>query len=171
MSQENNSITYLEENEALPELPAGLKLIVIARKGLVPEGKGITVIASDNPRKDFYLVINEFFTRREAHVIHPTSVIRDGAEIGINVNIGRNTFIDDGVKIGNNTYIGSNVVLFGKILLGNDCVIKDGAIIGAGLSICRSSAPSRFPRKSGLVPMQLLNVLFLALQKSVAMSK
>jgi len=131
MSQENNSITYLEENEALPELPAGLKLIVIARKGLVPEGKGITVIASDNPRKDFYLVINEFFTRREAHVIHPTSVIRDGAEIGINVNIGRNTFIDDGVKIGNNTYIGSNVVLFGKILLGNDCVIKDGAIIGA----------------------------------------
>jgi UDP-3-O-[3-hydroxymyristoyl] glucosamine N-acyltransferase len=131
ISPENNTITYLEENVALPELSAGLKLIVIARKGLVPEGKGITVIVSDNPRKDFYLVVNEFFTKREAHDIHPTAAIRDGAEIGINVNIGRNTFVDDGVKIGNNTYIGSNVVLSGKILLGNDCVVKDGAIIGA----------------------------------------
>lgn len=131
LSPENDSLTYLEENVALPQLSAGLKLIVIARKGLVPEGKGITVIISDNPRKDFYLVVNEFFTKREAHVIHPTAVIKDGAEIGVNVNIGRNTFVDDDVKIGNNTYVGSNVVLSGKILLGNDCVIKDGAIIGA----------------------------------------
>lgn len=130
-SPENNSITYLEEMEALPQLPAGLKLIVIARKGLIPEDNGITVIFSDNPQKDFYLIVNEFFTKREAHVVHSTAVIKDGAEIGVNVNIGRNTFVDDGVKIGNNTYVGSNVVLSGKILLGNDCVIKDGAIIGA----------------------------------------
>lgn len=131
LAPENNSITYLEGNEALPQLAAGLKLIVIARKGLVAAGKGITVIISDNPQKDFYLVVNEFFTKREAHVVHPTAVIKEGSEIGVNVNIGRNTFVDDGVKIGNNTYVGSNVVLSGKILLGNDCVIKDGAIIGA----------------------------------------
>ncbi len=131
LSPENNSITYLEENEALPQLPVGLNLVVITREGLVPEGKGITVIFSDNPQKDFYLVVNEFFTKREVHVIQPTAVIKNGAEIGVNVNIGRNTFVDNGVKIGNNTYIGSNVVLSGKIQLGNDCVIKDGAIIGA----------------------------------------
>lgn len=131
LSPENNSITYLEGNEALPQLSAGLKLILIARKGLVPTGQGITVIISDNPKKDFYLVVNEFFTRRESHFVNSTATIKDGAEIGVNVNIGRNTFVDDDVKIGNNTYIGSNVVISGKVLLGNDCIIKDGAVIGS----------------------------------------
>lgn len=131
LSPENNSITYLEGKETLPQLSEGWKLIVIARKGLVPEGKGITVIISDNPQRDFYLVVNEFFTKRESHSIHPAAVIKNGAKVGVNVNIGRNSFVDADVKIGNNTYIGSNVVLSGKVLLGNDCVIKDGAIIGA----------------------------------------
>lgn len=66
LSPENNSITYLEGNDTLPQLPAGLKLIVITKKGFVPEGDGITIITSENPKKDFYLVINEFFTKRES---------------------------------------------------------------------------------------------------------
>lgn len=131
LSPENNSITYLEGNDSLPQLPAGLKLIVIAGRGLVPASEGITVIISNSPQKDFYLVINEFFTKRESHFVDPTAVIKQGAKIGVNVNIGRNTLIDAEVKIGNNTYIGSNVVLSGNVVLGNDCVIKDGAVIGA----------------------------------------
>lgn len=130
LSPENNSITYLEPGTALAELPEGLKLIVIG-KGFVPDKKGITVINSNNPQKDFYLIVNEFFTRREAHVVHPTSMVKERAGIGINVNIGRNSFVDDDVIIGNNTYIGNNVVLSGKVLLGNNCIIKDGAIIGS----------------------------------------
>lgn len=144
LSPENNSITYLEDNKALPQLPNGLKLIVIARKDMTPENTGITVIISDNPQKDFYLVVNEFFTKQEPHVVHPTAVIMEGAEIGVHVNIGRNTFVDKGVKIGNNTYVGSNVVLSGKILIGNNCVIKDGAIIGTdGYAFARAECQNR----------------------------
>jgi len=130
LSPENNSVTYLEPGSTLPELPDGLKLIVIG-KGFVSDKKGITAINSNDAKKDFYLIVNEFFTRREAHVVHPTATVKERAKIGINVNIGLNSFVDNDVIIGNNTYIGNNVVLSGKVLLGNDCVIKDGAIIGS----------------------------------------
>ena len=49
--------------------------------------------------------------------------------IGKNVNIGANSFLDKDVKIGKNSVILNNVVITGKVKIGSDCVIKSNSTI------------------------------------------
>ena len=106
-------------------------IVVIANENAISKKENITIIVSQNPRKDFYKIVNEFFVQGIPHRIDPAAIIKQGARIGMNVHVGRHTVIDDGVVIGNNTYIGNNVIISGCVSIGTGCIIKDGAIIGS----------------------------------------
>ena len=62
--------------------------------------------------------------------IHPTALIADGAEIGLNVSIGPYSIIGEHVQIGQGTVVGSHVVIDGWTTIGECNEIATGAIIG-----------------------------------------
>ena len=62
--------------------------------------------------------------------IHDTAVIRTGARIGKNVQIGAQAVIGENVIIDEGTKIGPHVVITGWTSIGKECVIFQGASIG-----------------------------------------
>jgi len=91
----------------------------------------ISKIISDNPRFDFQKVLNKFFVIKNKNEIHSTAIIQNPKNLGKNVNVGANTFIEKDVKIGNNTTILNNVVITGEVIIGSNCVIKSNSTIGS----------------------------------------
>jgi len=63
--------------------------------------------------------------------IHPTAVIADGAELGVDVSIGPYTVVGPDVKIGDRTRVGPQVVLDGVTTIGADNNIVGQASLGA----------------------------------------
>lgn len=57
-------------------------------------------------------------------VIHPTSIVEDGASIGHNVVIGPFCVINSGAKIGNNCTIGSYCEISNDVTIGDNTVVK-----------------------------------------------
>jgi UDP-3-O-[3-hydroxymyristoyl] glucosamine N-acyltransferase len=127
----DNVLCFCEE--FTPELFAAIDnhIAVITQENAIGAKENITIIASKNPRKDFYKIVNEFFVQGIPHRVDPSAIIKPGARIGMNVHIGKNAIIDDGVIIGNNSYIGNNTIISGCVNIGSGCIIKDGAIIGS----------------------------------------
>ena len=131
----DNSISYIE-NLSLEELyKIEKKSIVLTNsfslnnvdiKKIIPE-----IIFSNDPERDFYLIIKEFFIENNVYKISEFSRVSKNANIGINVNIDEGTIISDNVEIGNNTYIGKNVIVKENVKIGNNCYLKDGSIIGS----------------------------------------
>lgn len=62
--------------------------------------------------------------------IHPSSIIEDGAELGLNVDIGPFCHIGPKVKLGDNVQVMSHVVIQGNTTIGSDSVIFPGAVLG-----------------------------------------
>jgi len=62
--------------------------------------------------------------------IHPTAIVSDKAEIGINVEIGPFTVIEDGVKIGDYTKIENHVHIKKGTIIGSSCHIHTGSVLG-----------------------------------------
>lgn len=88
-------------------------------------------LISKNPRVDFQVIINEFFTQNEfSSGIHKKAIIEKKAKIGKAVYIGANSYIGNGVTIGEGTKILQNVVILGKTVIGKDCRIKSNSTIG-----------------------------------------
>ena len=88
-------------------------------------------IISKNPRFDFQKISNKFFVIKKQNYIHSTSIIENPKNLGKNVNVGSNTFIEKNVKVGKNTIILSNVVITGEVIIGSNCVIKSNTTIGS----------------------------------------
>jgi len=63
--------------------------------------------------------------------IHPTAVIAEGAELGVDVRVGPYTIIGPAVRIGDRTTIGPQVVIDGVTRIGEDNVIVGQASLGA----------------------------------------
>lgn len=93
---------------------------------VVPE-----IILTDNPERDFYLIVKEFFTEMESFSIHPSVVLDASRAVGVNVNIGEGCKIGKNVTIGDNTYIGKNVIINDNVSIGRSCYLKDSSIIGS----------------------------------------
>ena len=62
--------------------------------------------------------------------IHPTAIVKDGAELGENVYIGPYCIIDENVKIGNNTRLTSHVVIQGHTTIGENNEFHQFSSIG-----------------------------------------
>lgn len=62
--------------------------------------------------------------------IHPTAIVSDKAELGVNVKVGPFSIIEDNVKIGDNTEISSNVKIKNFTTIGENCNISEGVVIG-----------------------------------------
>lgn len=62
--------------------------------------------------------------------IHPTAVVAQGAQLGVDVEVGPHTFIGPKVVIGDRTRVGPQVVIDGVTILGADNVIVGQASLG-----------------------------------------
>ena len=63
--------------------------------------------------------------------IHPTAIVDDGAQIGVDVEIGPYAVIGSGADIGDRCRIQAHAVIEGSVKMGADNLIGYGAIIGA----------------------------------------
>ena len=62
--------------------------------------------------------------------IHPTAVIHDGAELGVDVQIGPYTVVGPGARVGDRTRVGPQVVIDGVTQIGEENVIVGQANLG-----------------------------------------
>ena len=112
--------------------------------------RGIAWMAASEPRLLFAKAIALFYQPfKPSPGIHPTAVIADSAEIGLEVSIGPHVVIQEQVKIGEHVTIHANVVIYPNVQIGDrtllhanctvhertqigaDCVIHSGAVIGS----------------------------------------
>jgi len=63
-------------------------------------------------------------------LIHPTSFVHPGAEIGEDVEIGPNCIIESDVRIGDGTKIEPNVIIKQYTTVGRECVIGASTVLG-----------------------------------------
>jgi UDP-N-acetylglucosamine acyltransferase len=63
--------------------------------------------------------------------IHPTAIVDDGAQIGVEVEIGPCAVIGSGAVIGDRCRIQAHAVIEGSVKMGADNLVGYGAIIGA----------------------------------------
>ena len=63
-------------------------------------------------------------------MIHPTAIIAENVELGINVKIGPFSIIERDVKIGDNCIIGNNVTIACDTIIGEKCKIFHSSSIG-----------------------------------------
>ena len=61
--------------------------------------------------------------------IHPTAIVDEGAEIGINSKIWHWTHVSSGAKIGADCSLGQNVFIGNKVVIGNNCKIQNNVSV------------------------------------------
>lgn len=130
-----NSIAFCD-SISYEELSKISKKILILTESIDLEGKSrdslvADIIITDNPERDFYLVVKEFFIEENLFLVDSSVEIDKSVKLGVNINIGANSSIGKNVVIGNNTYIGKNVIISDDVEIGTSCYIKDGSIIGS----------------------------------------
>lgn len=62
--------------------------------------------------------------------IHPTAIIEDGAELGVDAAVGPGAYIQKGAVIGDRCRIGPNAVIYSGTTLGQGCTVHAGAVLG-----------------------------------------
>ena len=62
--------------------------------------------------------------------IHPSSIVEDGAVIGLNVEVGPFCHIGSKVKLGDNVRLMSHVVIDGSTTIGNGTIVFPNAVLG-----------------------------------------
>jgi UDP-N-acetylglucosamine acyltransferase len=63
--------------------------------------------------------------------IHPSAIVHEGAQLGVDVEIGPYSIVGPGVKLGDRTKIMPQVFLDGLITLGADCTVFPFASLGS----------------------------------------
>lgn len=86
-------------------------------------------IITDNPKRTFFSILNEFVAIKRTAGIHPTATV-EAVNIGKNVFIGANCYIGSDVVIGDNVTIHHNVVIECPCVIGKGCEIFSGVVIG-----------------------------------------
>ncbi|OHB57301.1 MAG: acyl-[acyl-carrier-protein]--UDP-N-acetylglucosamine O-acyltransferase [Planctomycetes bacterium RBG_13_44_8b] len=76
--------------------------------------------------------------------IHPTAVIDTNAELGENVTVGPNCFIDAGTVIGDGCIFDANVVIGKNIKIGKNNIFYPGCVIGRNPQMLGATPDSRF---------------------------
>lgn len=88
---------------------------------------GKNFLVNDNPSQAFQKVVEFFFHEASTLTgfkdIHPTAVIHESAQLGLDVQIGPYAVIDKDAVVGNQTFIGSHCYIGPKTLIGQGCII------------------------------------------------
>lgn len=66
-----------------------------------------------------------------ATLIHPTAVVEEGAELGVDVEIGALAFVGRGVRLGDRTRLHHHAAVEGNTVLGPECEVFPFANLGA----------------------------------------
>lgn len=93
--------------------------ILINQEVPVPAGKAI--IVSDNPFRDYNILVTHF---------RPFEQLNNN--ISTSANIGTGTHLQPGVIVGNNVTIGNNCLIHANVVIQDHCVLGNDVVIGAG---------------------------------------
>jgi len=113
-----------------------LKILNAAQRSLDNQVRKINLL--DEP-------VNFIKTARSSRVfVHPTSVIDDGAEIGVGTKIWHFSHVLAGSIIGEECNIGQNVVVGPDVTIGNKCKIQNNVSVYKGVTLedCVFCGPS-----------------------------
>lgn len=130
----DNCITWIKDINRIKEQNfIGYKSLLIVANETGNENNGIenkNFIYCNNPKEVFFSILNQFFKQQEyKEFISPKSIV-ETKDIGENVYIGHNCFIDNNVSIGSNVVIENNVSIEGRVIVGNNTIIHSGSVIG-----------------------------------------
>lgn len=98
-------------------------VILINKKIDCPEGKALLI--SDDPFRDFNILINHFKPFKSSNV-----AISESATVGEGTIVQPNVFIGNNVAIGKNCLIQSNVSIYDDTVIGDDVIIHAGTVLG-----------------------------------------
>ena len=150
----SGTLSYIEGGKfaAMVSQTAASALILPLDQALQTQAtkRGIAWMSASEPRLLFAKAIALFYQPfKPSPGIHPTAIIADSAEIGLEVSIGPHVVIQEQVKIGDHVIIHANVVVYPNVQIGDrtilhanctihertqigaDCVIHSGAVIGS----------------------------------------
>lgn len=92
---------------------------------------GCTHLVSEQPRRDFGRMLQEFFRPPITPGISLSVNIHSTAVIGSDVTIGHNTVIEENVVIGKNVTIGNNTTVLARTRIGDRSVIGSNTVLGS----------------------------------------
>jgi UDP-3-O-[3-hydroxymyristoyl] glucosamine N-acyltransferase len=119
-----NTLTFLDDEKYLEELNANSHVTaVVTNANLASHVKDKVTILSEDPRYDFYTLLNITGKRNRVvkdSVIHPTAQIHPTAYVS-----------KTNVTIGANTIIYPNVTILDDVEIGDNCVVQSGTVIGS----------------------------------------
>jgi UDP-3-O-[3-hydroxymyristoyl] glucosamine N-acyltransferase len=125
-STRKGTLSFIDDNQFIQELNNNKSVsAVFVKKELIDKilRDDIEYIISDDPRYDFYDILNksgEFFYEKKPSEISNSATIHETAYVSV-----------FNVKIGDQTVIGPNVTILPDVEIGNDCVISPGVVIGS----------------------------------------
>lgn len=128
-----DTVTWCKKAESISQLGKSddLYRLIIGPYGINDSGKCLNIIAVENPKKVFFMILENFFNHdTELTDIGKGTYISENVKIGKGVKIGYNCVIDGKVEIGDNTVIYNNVNIINKVDIGKNCVIHSGVNIG-----------------------------------------
>lgn len=127
---DNNCISWIKKRSFLT---AEVENLLLTHKNILIVApfvvENANTIITDNPKRTFFSVLNEFVAIRHAAGIHPTATV-ETERIGNNVTIGANCYIGPDVVIGDDVFIHHNVVIECPCTIGEGTEIFSGVIIG-----------------------------------------
>ena len=124
------TMTWCKDSSYLPQEKRRYTLMVLGRN-MEKEGSFLNSIVTDNPKKVFFSVLEEFFGKEEELPnVGRGTYVSDNVKLGSNVKIGHNCTLAGDITIGDNTVIYNNVTIINRVTIGSDCVIQSGTIIG-----------------------------------------
>ncbi|MEH0019115.1 MAG: hypothetical protein V6Z89_05655 [Desulfobacter sp.] len=146
-----HSISMFEAG--IQQFPDVKNILILVEKAMDIDRPGISQIVSDNPRLDYFRIVNEFYIENIGQGIHESAVVEEGACIGRNIFVDKGSFISKDSVLSNNIKIMKNVILNGKISIGNNSIVKYGSVIGSeGYSFVldEDNIPIHFPQIGGV---------------------
>lgn len=116
-------LTFLSDGRYRKKLRDSRATAVLVRRD---EPVEIPAVRVDDPALAFTLVLRRFAEALPpvcARAIHPTAVVDESVQLGVEVAIGANVVIDEGVSIGDRTTILPGTVILRDVVIGDDCYL------------------------------------------------
>jgi UDP-3-O-[3-hydroxymyristoyl] glucosamine N-acyltransferase len=127
---EDNCISWIKKKSFLTE---DVETALLKHKDVLIVApfviENANTIITDNPKRTFFSILNEFVACKRAVGIHPTATV-ETENIGKNVIIGANCYIGPDVIIGDNVTIHHNVVIECPCTIGEGSELFSGVVIG-----------------------------------------
>lgn len=138
---EPGDLTFVDvEKYYKKALDSAATTILINKEVVPPDGKAL--IISDDPFRDFNLILEEFQPRvtttlikkpklLDSVLVGKNVVFGKNVKIGHHVEIGSNVTIGHNVSIGDNTIIHPNTTIYNNVQIGKNVIIHSGSVLGA----------------------------------------